>query len=194
MQSLVSFSHSGNSQIALDPVDVHHVIEEAIGLIKLSKSGKDFDIVNKVPIDTMVKGDTQKLIQVLINLLSNSIDASEPGKNISIHSKAREHTLSISVEDEGSGIPPDVLKRIYEPFVTTKDPGKGTGLGMALVYSIIEEHQGRITIDSPINANSRGTRVTITLPRYQTVTQVTPELSASNLSNTGDKGEEQSKS
>lgn len=178
VQSLVSFSHSGNSQITLEPVDIHHVIEEAIGLIKLSKSGKDYVIDNQVPPDTMVKGDSQKLIQVLINLFSNAIDASQVGQSIRIFHEAKEHTLAISVEDQGSGIPPEVLKRIYEPFVTTKDPGKGTGLGMALVYSIVEEHRGRITIDSPINSASGGTRVTITLPRYQTVTAVTPGGSA----------------
>lgn len=193
VQSLVSFSHSGHSNIELEPVNLHHVIEEAVGLIKLSKSGKDYIIGNEVPSDTLVKGDSQKLIQVFINLLSNAIDASPVGNPISIFCDAKEHTLAISVEDQGSGIPADVMKRIYEPFVTTKDPGKGTGLGMALVYSIIEEHQGRITIDSPINSASGGTRVTIILPRYQTVTPVTQQDASDNRLESSE-SEEQSKS
>ena len=174
VQSLVSFSHSGHSQIKLEPVDLHHVIEEAVGLIKLSRSGKDYVIINEIPPETLVKGDSQKLIQVFINLLSNATDASPVGSPIRISGELSEHSLTVSVEDQGTGIPQEVMERIYEPFVTTKDPGKGTGLGMALVYSIVEEHQGRITIDSPINSASGGTRVTIILPRYQTVTPVTP--------------------
>lgn len=194
VQSLVSFSHSGHSNIELEPVDLHNVVEEAIGLIKLSKSGKDYDIHNLIAPDTLVKGDSQKLIQVFINLLSNAIDASPVGNPIRIFTQDKEHTLSISVEDQGSGIPADVLKRIYEPFVTTKDPGKGTGLGMALVYSIIEEHQGRISIDSPINSASGGTRVTIILPKYQTVTSVTPNATPPQPGSATRESEEQSKS
>ncbi|MNN52727.1 Sporulation kinase A [compost metagenome] len=71
------------------------------------------------------------------------------------------------VEDEGSGIPKSIVDRLFEPFFTTKDPGKGTGLGLALVYSIIEEHYGEISIDSPADPkHQRGTRIRITLPRH----------------------------
>jgi signal transduction histidine kinase len=88
------------------------------------------------------------------------------GGEVRVISHARDHTIVIDVEDNGCGIPAEVLKRIYEPFVTTKDPGKGTGLGMSLVYSIVEEHYGQIVIQSPLDSENGGTRVTITLPRY----------------------------
>lgn len=198
VQSLVSFSHSGHSYIELEPVDLHHVTQEAVGLIKLSKSGKDYDIINSIAPDTLIKGDPQKLIQVFINLLSNAIDASELGSQITLDCQDREHTLSVSVTDQGCGIPTEVMERIYEPFVTTKDPGKGTGLGMALVYSIVEEHQGRITIESPTNCASSGTRVTIILPRYQTVTPQNTGEGESRQGHSDDRmagqSEEQSKS
>jgi signal transduction histidine kinase len=59
------------------------------------------------------------------------------------------------------------MDRLFEPFFTTKDPGEGTGLGLALVYSIVEEHYGQITIDSPADAEQqRGTRIRVTLPRH----------------------------
>ncbi|HEX4939370.1 MAG TPA: ATP-binding protein, partial [Candidatus Kapabacteria bacterium] len=62
-----------------------------------------------------------------------------------------------------------------EPFFTTKEPGKGTGLGMSLVYSIIEEHYGHIAIHSPLDSAGGGTRVTITLPRYPVLRLETPD-------------------
>ncbi|MNG26545.1 Sporulation kinase E [compost metagenome] len=65
------------------------------------------------------------------------------------------------------------MDRLFEPFFTTKDPGKGTGLGLALVYSIVEEHYGQITIDSPADLKRQlGTRFRVTLPRYTEATSV----------------------
>ena len=75
--------------------------------------------------------------------------------------------MLLLVEDQGSGIDKAAMARLFEPFFTTKEPGTGTGLGLALVYSIIEEHYGQITVDSPIDdILKRGTRFTVTLPRY----------------------------
>ena len=75
--------------------------------------------------------------------------------------------IRIDYADDGKGMDAETCEHIFEPFFTTKEPGTGTGLGLALVYSIIEEHYGQITIDSPVDqTNQRGTRFTITLPRY----------------------------
>jgi len=118
-------------------------------------------------------GDPQRLAQVLINLLSNARDASPPGSAIRVRSEASEHTVDLIVEDEGSGIPRAIIDRLFEPFFTTKDPGEGTGLGLALVYSIVEEHYGQITIDSPADLERQlGTRIRITLPRHVEATSV----------------------
>ncbi|MCY1181646.1 Sporulation kinase A [compost metagenome] len=115
----------------------------------------------------VVEGDPQRLAQVLINLLSNARDASPAGSAIRVRSEASEHTVDLIVEDEGSGIPKAIMDRLFEPFFTTKDPGKGTGLGLALVYSIVEEHYGQITIESPADSeHQRGTRIRVTLPRF----------------------------
>ena len=104
---------------------------------------------------------------MLINLLSNARDASPPGGAIRVRSAASERSVELTVEDEGAGIPKSIVDRLFEPFFTTKDPGKGTGLGLALVYSIIEEHYGEISIDSPADPErQRGTRIRITLPRH----------------------------
>lgn len=66
----------------------------------------------------------QRLAQVLINLLSNARDASPPGSAVRVKSEAFEHTVDLIVEDEGSGIPKNIMDRLFEPFFTTKDPGK----------------------------------------------------------------------
>ena len=117
--------------------------------------------------DHLAKGDPQRLAQVLINLLSNARDASPVGGAIRVTSDATEQSVELIVEDEGTGIPQAIMDRLFEPFFTTKDPGKGTGLGLALVYSIVEEHYGQITIDSPADPErQRGTRFRVTLPRY----------------------------
>lgn len=73
----------------------------------------------------------------------------------------------IDVIDEGHGIPEEKIDQIFDPFFTTKEPGEGTGLGLAMVYSIIEEHHGSIQVDSPAYPETgKGARFTITIPRY----------------------------
>lgn len=166
VQSLVSFSHSGSTEMAMEPVYVHECVQEAIDLLSLNKEVTQVQFNNLSAAEHCIKGDQQRLTQVFINLLSNARDAMEKGGEVKVISHEKDHTIVIDVEDNGSGIPAEVLKRIYEPFVTTKDPGKGTGLGMSLVYSIIEEHYGQINIQSPLDSENGGTRVTITLPRY----------------------------
>ncbi|MEC8813730.1 MULTISPECIES: sensor histidine kinase [unclassified Ketobacter] len=166
VQSLVSFSHSGTTEVAMEPVYVFECAQEAIDLLSLNKEVTQVSFTNLADPNHCVKGDQQRLTQVFINLLSNARDAMSGGGEVKVISHEKDHTIVIDVEDNGSGIAPEVLKRIYEPFVTTKDPGKGTGLGMSLVYSIVEEHYGQIAIHSPLDSEKGGTRVTITLPRY----------------------------
>lgn len=167
VQSLVSFSHSGRRQaIAGECVRLRDTVEEAIALIRLGREGREQRIENHCDAGLCVLGDPQRLLQVFVNLLSNARDASLPADPINISGKTEGGAVSITVEDQGSGIPPDILDRVFEPFVTTKDPGKGTGLGLSLVHSIIEDHQGQISVESPANAaTGRGTRIRIVLPR-----------------------------
>ncbi|MDX1726094.1 MAG: ATP-binding protein [Pseudomonas sp.] len=167
LQSLMSFAHSGGHQQADEPVCLAQVAQEAIGLLSLNRRSVEVEFFNLCDADHWVDGDPQRLAQVLINLLSNARDASPPGAAIRVRTEASEHTVDLIVEDEGSGIPKAIIDRLFEPFFTTKDPGKGTGLGLALVYSIVEEHYGQIIIDSPVDPeHQRGTRIRVTLPRH----------------------------
>src|SRR5690606_9484921 len=104
---------------------------------------------------------------VLLNLLSNARDASTENNAIVVTNGSNGRLVTLSVSDQGSGIPPALQKRIFEPFFTTKDPGKGTGLGLSLVYSIVSDLGGNVTVESPVDTVSRkGTRVIVTFPCY----------------------------
>ncbi|SDI09092.1 sensor histidine kinase [Pseudomonas panipatensis] len=167
VQSLMSFAHAGGKQVAAEPVCLADVAQEAIGLLSLNRRSVEVQFFNLCDPTHWVEGDAQRLAQVLINLLSNARDASPPGGAIRVRTEASENTVDLIVEDEGSGIPKSIIDRLFEPFFTTKDPGKGTGLGLALVYSIVEEHYGQITIDSPADPEREcGTRIRVTLPRH----------------------------
>jgi PAS domain S-box-containing protein len=167
VQSLMSFAHAGSHQHSDEPVNLAEVAQDAIGLLALNRRNFEVQFYNLCDPDHWAEGDPQRLAQVLINLLSNARDASPPGSAVRVKSEASEHTVDLIVEDEGSGIPKNIMDRLFEPFFTTKDPGEGTGLGLALVYSIVEEHYGQITIDSPADTKSqRGTRIRVTLPRH----------------------------
>ncbi len=168
VQSLMSFSHAGQQQHDTHTsVGVFDVVSEAIHLLSLNKLGKEVHYFNLCNTQLWVLGDAQRLAQVLINLLSNARDASPALSDIYIRTKASHSHVELSIEDQGSGISSANLEHLFEPFFTTKDPGQGTGLGLALVYSIIEEHHGEIHVDSPCDLEQqRGTRFRITLPRH----------------------------
>ncbi|MFZ3154263.1 sensor histidine kinase [Pseudomonas sp.] len=173
VQSLMSFAHSGSHQNSEEPVCLAQVAQDAIALLALNRRSVEVQFFNLCDSDHWVIGDPQRLAQVLINLLSNARDASPPGSAIRVKSEVFEHTIDLIVEDEGSGIPKAIIDRLFEPFFTTKDPGKGTGLGLALVYSIVEEHYGQITIDSPADPQlQRGTRIRVSLPRHVEATSL----------------------
>ncbi|WP_394560785.1 sensor histidine kinase [Aquipseudomonas alcaligenes] len=173
VQSLMNFAHAGQQERAEYPVSLADVAQDAIGLLSLNRNSTEVQFFNLCDPEHLAKGDPQRLAQVLINLLSNARDASPVGGAIRVRSEMAEHSVELIVEDEGTGIPQAIMDRLFEPFFTTKDPGKGTGLGLALVYSIVEEHYGQITIDSPADPErQRGTRFRVTLPRYVEATSV----------------------
>ncbi|WP_318581669.1 ATP-binding protein [Bacillus paranthracis] len=113
--------------------------------------------------DIIIECSENQLKQVFINILQNSIEAMPDGGRISIHIKEiGKDGIIISVIDKGIGIPEERIKRLGEPFYSTKE--KGTGIGLMLSYKIIESHQGNISIMSEVGV---GTTVTIYLPKIQ---------------------------
>ena len=109
-------------------------------------------------------GNFQRLEQVIINLISNACQATNaPEKPIVISAEhlPSSNQISVSVSDQGAGIPPENMKNIFNPFFTTKRESGGTGLGLAIAYSIVKDHGGELKIESAVG---KGTVATILLP------------------------------
>lgn len=169
VHSLVSFSHSGQyKDNEFQVVALHECAQEAINLLRLQKEKHEINFINELPVELNVLGDSQRLIQIFVNLLSNARDASPKDSNVTVSGREIEgpgQLLEIEVTDEGSGIPPEIQDRVIEPFFTTKEPGEGTGLGLAMVYSIVEDHKGQMDIISPANILlQKGTKFVIKMP------------------------------
>ncbi len=105
--------------------------------------------------------DSDQMSQVLLNLFLNADHAMAEGGTLRLGLRADGDRIILTVADTGHGIPKDILPKIFTPFFTTKEVGKGTGLGLAVVHGIIEEHRGKIVVDSEVG---KGTTFTITLP------------------------------
>ncbi len=158
---LLKVAHQGGKTRTL--VDVNHVIDDTLAIlahhIKRSKITTSLELGKSLP---PLRGDESHLVQVLMNLVLNAVQAMEAhGGNLRIASRAENGSIQIEVEDTGCGIAPEALKHIYEPFFTTKSPGKGTGLGLFVIHRIVTELGGDIQVRSRPN---HGTSFRISLP------------------------------
>ncbi|MCG5516978.1 MULTISPECIES: ATP-binding protein [Ectothiorhodospira] len=165
VQSLITFSHAGEAPRPLPvAVNLNACVDEALQLIKLSDVGREVTCINEVPKDLKARGNHQRLLQVFVNLVNNALQASSPGDRVAIRGSRLPGGVEIHVDDEGAGIPSGLLDQIFEPFFTTKPPGEGTGLGLSVVYSIIQDHGGLVYADSHAQG---GTRFSIRLPAIE---------------------------
>lgn len=139
-----------------------------------------------------IYADPTRLQQVLMNLVVNARDAMPDGGHLHLaleRFQVNKHPfpelnpdiqqwVKITVQDSGTGIPPEMLPRLFEPFFTTKEPGKGTGLGLAQVYGIVKQHNGHIDVVSQVD---RGTTFTLYFPAFLVQADVTNKLDVSGL-------------
>ncbi len=112
----------------------------------------------------MVRYDAQQIEQVLINLMTNAIQAMPEGGDLFVDLESAEEHVEIIVRDEGSGIPDEYIGKIFDPFFTTKAEGEGTGLGLSVSYGIVTEHGGHIEVESEVG---EGTTFKVILPIEQ---------------------------
>ena len=167
VESLVNFSHTGSksNETKLNPSNLADCVDEAIHLLQLDHQAKPVMFNNHCDREFVVLADSQRLLQVFVNLLGNARDACQADGQVSITAARDEELITIEIEDNGCGVPPHLLNQLFEPFFTTKDPGEGTGLGLALVYSLMEDMNGSVHLKSPLGEGEfPGTRVSLQLP------------------------------
>ena len=169
LQSLVNFAHAGTNKLMHENerVLISECIAQAQTLVSLDKKNKDMQLEIDCDPEAAILGDSQRLLQVLINLINNARDASQAGGTIVLAVKNMGTHINISVTDFGIGIPNAIKSRVFDPFFTTKEAGEGTGLGLSLVFSIVEDLNGNIDIISPVDrARGTGTQVLLRFPCY----------------------------
>ena len=146
------------------PTQVNQVIENTLSLIENQADFHNIRIVKELN-DSIPKIslDGNQMQQVLMNIILNAADAMPDGGTITIKSSLskEDHFVEVKIADTGCGIPKELIDRVYDPFFTTKESKKGTGLGLAVSYGIIKKHQGFILVESEVG---KGTTFTIRLP------------------------------
>jgi two-component system cell cycle sensor histidine kinase/response regulator CckA len=161
--------------------------------------GEDIRVQFKFAMQPLfIHADAGMMDQVLMNLAVNSRDAMTKGGQLVIETSTVEFDESdaaksaqirqgkficLSVRDTGTGIPPENLARIFEPFFTTKEVGNGSGLGLATIFGIVQQHNGWVNVHSEVG---KGTTFDVYFPRVATISQVNPEQPKLNLLRGGD--------
>jgi nitrogen fixation/metabolism regulation signal transduction histidine kinase len=148
----------------LDSVDLNHLVSEVLALYEQSGARIQSQLAPQLP---LVTADVNQIRQVIHNLLTNAQDAllGQPAPQICISTERIRNYAWLRVTDNGGGFPEGIIKRAFEPYVTTKP--KGTGLGLAIVKKIVDEHQGQIVIENMPHADTvgvAGARISISLP------------------------------
>ncbi|WP_437768398.1 ATP-binding protein [Sorangium sp. So ce281] len=168
LRSLLDHSRTGavpkpgeGARARVGRVALAEVVAEAVRLIRLDRAAPHVRVDQACPESLVVIGDRRELVQVFVNLLANARDASEAGALIAVRGWIEAGQIVVEVEDHGCGIPEELLAAVLEPFVTTKRDPSGTGLGLPLSRSIVEDHGGTLALRSAVG---RGTTVVVRLP------------------------------
>jgi signal transduction histidine kinase len=163
VSGLLNFARK--NKVVLENTNIEELVKHTLHLITRHENIEikiNADFTN--PIAEVHK---DKITQVLINLVTNAIDAMPDGGTIEVLGSDTEEEITIIVRDNGTGIDKKIINKVFEPLFTTKQIGKGTGLGLAVTYGIIKTHKGTIKIDSNTKPEKGpvGTTFTVKLPR-----------------------------
>lgn len=162
-EGLLDFSRVRKQET--EPVPIQPLIEEAWALVAIDERASEVRFLNQVPADAVVIGNADRLIQLFVNLLRNSLNAVKSSGTIAVQSRRLASNgqtwVAVNVEDDGTGIPPDVLPNLFEAFVTSRLDARGTGLGLAVAEGIVHQHGGAIVAS---NRPEGGARLEVTLP------------------------------
>ena len=162
---LQDFLLINKNSLDLDVMDLNMLVEDVSESLTSLIKEKNIELkLNVIDDDIFINGDYNRLSQVLTNLIKNSVEAIPKGREgkINIYAKIKKNKYFLIIEDNGEGMTKEVLSKIKEPFFTTKK--RGSGLGVSLVYEIIEAHNGKIEYESECG---KGTRVILQFPLYE---------------------------
>lgn len=159
VKGLLEFSRE--REYSPGPIELDRIVQSAISLVS-SQVPSNISLMAKIPEYIVVRVDRRKMQEAFINLLINAIQAITPNQgSIRITAFQKDDSAIITVSDTGEGMSQETLERIFDPFFSTKEVGQGTGLGLYIVYGIIEKHQGHIRAES---SPGNGTTFFITIP------------------------------
>ena len=149
---------------------MHPLIDEAWSLVAIDEKASETNFANLVSTGHVANGNPDRLMQVFVNLLRNALHAIRAGGTIEVHSRQFQRNghpwISVKVEDNGPGIPPEVLPEIFEAFVSTRLDARGTGLGLTVAEGIVHQHGGAI---SAANRTGGGACLEVSLPAAEAV-------------------------
>ncbi len=145
-ESLLGFARARRE--VFEPVALRPVIDEAWSLVAIDEKAAEVTFENRVPPEAIVRGNADRLVQLFLNLIRNSLNAVAEGGLIRVSAVAQmeggQGWQLVAVEDNGPGIPPEVLPEIFDAFVTTRLDARGTGLGLTVAEGIVTQHGGTI--------------------------------------------------
>jgi PAS domain S-box-containing protein len=152
-RQLLAFSRK--QVLQMEPVDLNYLIGNMENIMK-RLIGEKYGLFTDLQADpSIIKADSHQIDQSVMNLCVNACDAMPLGGKIFLRTMNMEDSVALVVEDTGEGIDPGIITRIFEPFFTTKEIDKGTGLGLSVIFGIVEQHQGKISVDSPPGKGAR---------------------------------------
>ena len=158
-QELLDYAR-GHSELKCETVTIWHLLDELNTRSLCLLPGKNVQFAKDIRYDGEIRVDFARFVRVLCNLIKNACEAMPQGGILTIATDLIDHEVVIRISDTGIGIPPEILQRVFEPFVT-HGKSHGTGLGMAIAKSIVTAHQGRISVSS---VQGKGTTVEVLLP------------------------------
>ena len=145
-----------------EPVDLCALASSIVAMLGPLAGRHGVELTLQAGPPVLAEVDVGQMQQVLTNLTMNAIQAQPEGGRVELAIESDDERVVLRVADEGPGMPAEVRERAFEPFFTTKEVGRGTGLGLSVVHGMVEEHGGRIELESE---PGRGTRVIVSLPR-----------------------------
>jgi signal transduction histidine kinase len=160
VRGLLAFARK--TTFELTDADLNALIGDVVGLLEKPFAKQRVRIETRLdPTVPRLRASPDQLQQVFVNLFNNARDAMPEGGTITVRTTAHPGEVVAEVEDTGTGIAPEILERVFEPFFSTKPVGKGTGMGLAVSYGIVKAHGGEITVES---RRGHGARFRLRLP------------------------------